>query len=210
MGLFDKTPNEEKEAKKLEKKKEKEAKKKAREEEIRLKEEEKRKRWAEQRKAKEEAKQKAKEEEKAEKEREERCTKYEYTGGIIFVDEKEKAFKDEGSLKWYSMSEVRNFELKTEQEMITKKKKGGLGRAVVGGVVAGPAGAIVGGVTGKKKSKTNVIEKYKVVISLNDLDTPTFIVPFDKDYQMANKFLLALEILSKPQQEQTNTDSYLG
>lgn len=46
------------------------------------------------------------------------------------------------------------YEQKAQTTTTTKTKKGGLGRALVGGAIAGPAGAVVGGVTGKSKGRS--------------------------------------------------------
>lgn len=64
----------------------------------------------------------------------------------------------------FNFDEIIDYELIEDGETITK---GGLGRAVAGGVLLGGVGAIVGGVTGKKKSKTVVNQMY-VRISLNN------------------------------------------
>lgn len=70
-------------------------------------------------------------------------------------------------------AEITNYTLEVEEETKTKgnvkgKTSGGLsiGRAIVGGVLLGPAGAVVGGVTGKKKSNTKYdLTKYTEVKS---------------------------------------------
>lgn len=49
--------------------------------------------------------------------------------------------------------EIVEYELTEDGETITK---GGLGRAVAGGLLFGAAGAVVGGVTGKRKSKQEI------------------------------------------------------
>lgn len=51
----------------------------------------------------------------------------------------------------YNYSDIVDFELLEDGEFIVK---GRLGRAVVGGVLFGGIGAVVGGVTGGKKSKS--------------------------------------------------------
>lgn len=51
----------------------------------------------------------------------------------------------------YKVSQSTHDEVKTQSKG-KEKKKHGLTRALVGGVIAGPAGAIVGGVTAKKKN----------------------------------------------------------
>ncbi|WP_065218399.1 MULTISPECIES: hypothetical protein [Butyricimonas] len=60
-----------------------------------------------------------------------------------------------------------------------------IGRAVVGGVVAGGVGAIIGGTTGNKSTntycntKTHEIVNYKLTITMNDLKNPIVSIDFD-------------------------------
>lgn len=53
------------------------------------------------------------------------------------------------------------------------QSKGGLGRAVAGGVLFGPVGAVVGGVTGKRKSN-NICNSLKLKLVVRDRDDPSF------------------------------------
>jgi DNA-directed RNA polymerase subunit RPC12/RpoP len=85
-------------------------------------------------------------------------------GEHLQVDENNKLFKIGKSPECFPFSCLVNFELNEDGEAITK---GGLGRAAVGGVLFGGVGAVVGGVTGGKKTKTMVNNMY-IRISLND------------------------------------------
>ena len=69
----------------------------------------------------------------------------------------------------HSYDEVLDFELLEDGGSIVK---GGLGRAVAGGVLFGGVGAIVGGATGKRKGKPTCTS-LKIKITLNDMTTPT-------------------------------------
>lgn len=90
---------------------------------------------------------------------------------------------DENSRQWYipdgllgktknprihSYDDVLDYELLEDGGSIVK---GGLGRAVAGGVLLGGVGAVIGGVTGKKKSKPTCTS-LKVKITLNDMTKP--------------------------------------
>lgn len=55
--------------------------------------------------------------------------------------------------------------------------QGGLGRALAGGALFGGAGAVVGGVTGKKKSK-GVCTSLRVKVTLKDINNPVAYVDF--------------------------------
>jgi 3-oxoacyl-ACP reductase-like protein len=66
-----------------------------------------------------------------------------------------------------------------------------IGRAVVGGLIAGGAGAVVGAMTTKKK-----VYSYKLVIYVNDINEPEYVFNLvnkktaanDADYIVANEF----------------------
>ena len=66
----------------------------------------------------------------------------------LAVDENNKSFKIDGDI--FEYDNLLSFELLEDGHTVTK---GGLGRAVAGGLLFGGVGAVVGGVTGGKKSK---------------------------------------------------------
>ena len=74
-----------------------------------------------------------------------------------------------------------------------------LGRAAVGGVIAGPVGAVIGGATGKKNSETvteDVIERWehKAVISLSSNQIISIpITSFVNYYDNNNKHIVLTE-----------------
>lgn len=119
----------------------------------------------------------------------------------IDVDEKQEMFRLSGIMNIaniYDLSSISSYELVENGSAISS---GGLGRAALGAVTFGGAGAIVGAVTGKKKSKT-VVEKLQVKIMLNDLKNPVVYIDLikkpikqnSKDY--ANAIKKADNILS--------------
>ena len=57
----------------------------------------------------------------------------------------------------------------------TSVASGGLGRAVVGGVLFGGVGAVVGGVTGRKKSK-EICKQLKIKLTVKDYFEPAFYI----------------------------------
>lgn len=85
-------------------------------------------------------------------------------GNYLKVDENAKLFKLGNSTEVFSFSSLVNFELNEDGDTVTS---GGLGRAVVAGALFGGVGAVVGGTTGSKKSKTIVKNMY-IRIVLND------------------------------------------
>lgn len=54
----------------------------------------------------------------------------------------------------YSFNEVLTYEVQTIGSKVITEKKGGISRAIVGNLVAGPVGAIVGSGTAKEETKT--------------------------------------------------------
>lgn len=83
---------------------------------------------------------------------------------------------------------------------ITKSSTGSvLGRAVVGTVVAGGAGAIIGGVSGKKTgighTTTNMVTYYSVRISTNNIAEPTKIYKCNDDIEYATNLVDTLTII---------------
>lgn len=117
----------------------------------------------------------------------------------------------------HKYSEIVSFELLEDGNSITK---GGLGRAVVGGAMFGGVGAIVGGSTGKKKTK-GVCTKLQVKITLNNMSTPNVYVNLietstKKDsliytaaYSSAQEILSILQIICSQKENETesNTES---
>jgi len=55
---------------------------------------------------------------------------------------------------FYAFNEVDSYEFEIVGQKTVTKKKGGISRAIVGGVVAGPVGALVGSGTAKEETKT--------------------------------------------------------
>lgn len=73
-------------------------------------------------------------------------------------------FKSKKQQELYYYNQIVDFELLEDGETITK---GGLGRAVAGGLLFGGIGAIVGGVTGGKKSK-GICKSLQIKITLRN------------------------------------------
>jgi len=112
--------------------------------------------------------------------------------------------------KIYSFDDIIEYELLEDDETITK---GGLGRAVAGGILFGGVGAIVGGVTGGRKTKT-VINSLKIKITINDLANPTVYVTlinqktksdsiiYKTNYNAAQEILSTLSLIHKNNENQ--------
>lgn len=77
------------------------------------------------------------------------------------------------NLKIYNYSDILDYELLEDGNSISK---GGVGRALVGGVLFGGVGAIVGGTTGHKHKGT--CSRLQIKITLNNMDCPVVYVNF--------------------------------
>lgn len=92
---------------------------------------------------------------------------------------------------------------KTEYTSQTKSKNGStVGRAIVGGVLAGGAGAIIGGTTAKKETKTIahqkddiIIHNYTVVVNVNSLTNPIITVSLGSDKTKLNEIVGVLNVI---------------
>lgn len=109
----------------------------------------------------------------------------------------------------YSFDDIAEYELLENGDSITK---GGLGRAITGGILLGGVGAIVGGMTGVKKSKS-VINSLKIKITVNDFQNPAVFINFitsqtkadsfiyKTNYKMAQQILSTLALIQKDNEE---------
>lgn len=99
--------------------------------------------------------------------------------GLIAIDDSSKqiAVKEEnGKLRKYNYSDILSCEVIVDGKT-TYKKSNTIGRAIVGGVLAGGAGAIVGGLSGKDK-KYSEIKNLDFKIVFKDTQKPNFKIKF--------------------------------
>ncbi|SDY30507.1 Ltp family lipoprotein [Eubacterium barkeri] len=74
----------------------------------------------------------------------------------------------------YHYDDIVSYELMEDGESVVS---GGVGRAVAGGILFGGVGAIVGGVTGKKKQK-DFCRALQIKVTVRDLNKPVVYIPF--------------------------------
>lgn len=86
----------------------------------------------------------------------------------------DKAVSGSGKKKWFDFDQLIRYELIQDDSIVSS---GGVGMALVGGVIFGGFGAIAGGITGKKKTKKK-IESLILNVTVNDFDCPNIWVPF--------------------------------
>lgn len=90
----------------------------------------------------------------------------------ISFDENNKLWKILSLNVAFNYDDILSFGLLKDGEAITQ---GGIGSAVVGGALFGSVGAIVGGVAGSKKTKTEVKEFRLKIITRNDMYSDVYI-----------------------------------
>lgn len=109
----------------------------------------------------------------------------------------------------FSFDEIADYDLIENDISVAS---GGLGRALVGGATFGGAGAIVGGLTGKKKTKKSV-DRLALQISTNEFYFPSIIITYInketktsssdyvKAYNHAKETMACLDIIFKKQKD---------
>lgn len=132
-------------------------------------------------------------------------------GNYFYIDEEKKQWViPKGSIsgniknaKIYNYSDIISYELLEDGSAVTK---GGVGRAIAGGILFGGIGAIVGGTTGKKKTK-NICNRLQIKITVNSSDKATEYINlintetkkdgiiYKTSYAMAQEILSVLEII---------------
>ncbi len=111
-------------------------------------------------------------------------TNYKLTNSIIVFPESNIIYANAQIINYKDIisSEIKeeSYSFKTGNTKIVTKNSGGstVGRAIVGGMIAGPAGAIIGGTTSTKTSQVidttrkHTIKHYYVLINLTDIKNP--------------------------------------
>lgn len=112
--------------------------------------------------------------------------------GIISFDDNTQSFIIKSSKKnqdLFYYNQIVDFELLENGESISK---GGLGRAAVGGFLFGTAGAIVGGITGSKKT-SSVCNSLQIKITFRNSPHQTFYIPFISSSTKTGSFIYKTE-----------------
>lgn len=104
----------------------------------------------------------------------------------------------------YSFGDIIQFEVVENGETITS---GGLGRAIFGGAILGPLGAILGGITGGKKTK-GICEQLELRIDINDINYPTHTIYFVTQKIKRKSFLF--KQIAKELQETLSLMNYVA
>jgi hypothetical protein len=115
--------------------------------------------------------------------------KYEYfnvlnlPNNLFGINKKEKKllfydYYTQPKFTTYNFSSIIDVKKIIDDETISTSSSGStIGRALIGGVLAGGVGAVIGGVTGKKNG-TQAINSLELEIVINDIEYPSYRIPF--------------------------------
>lgn len=90
-----------------------------------------------------------------------------------------------------------------------------LGRAAVGGLVAGSIGAVIGGATASRKientdTRSSIIHNYSVVITVNSLSSPMITLEIGQDQKLMNRVSSILTVIvNKHKQKHEGTGTLI-
>lgn len=127
------------------------------------------------------------------------------TAGMSIIAEKAVKGINTGTIKdVYNFSDLNSFELMEDDSQVTS---GGVGQALVGGLLFDGAGLIAGGITGKRKTK-KVVESMFIKLHINDFNNPLIMIPLitektkinSKEYKeafnLANQLIAMLDLIT--------------
>lgn len=109
-----------------------------------------------------------------------------------------------GDKTWLKFSDLINYDLLEDDSIVTS---GGVGQALIGGVLFGGAGAIAGGITGKRVQKKKV-DSLIIKVTLNNFECPCLLIPlitkstktnsteYTTAFNLAHQILSALDVIA--------------
>lgn len=115
----------------------------------------------------------------------------------VFILGKEYSFKDIISCNFSDSPRV----IKGKITAVTKSNNGSvIGRSIVGDVVAGPAGAIIGGTTAKKNTEyiqedDRTVHDYTVIINMDSISEPIIRIHTGKDGKLTNEIVGLMNVI---------------
>lgn len=102
----------------------------------------------------------------------------EKVGVAVDEDRREVCVVSGDTLHRFSFEKIISSEIAEDSATVTKTDRGDqLVGVTIGGLVAGPAGAIIGGLSGATTSREKV-KRVEVVLYLDDMKTPVLHIPF--------------------------------
>lgn len=128
------------------------------------------------------------------------------TSNVIYVHEAQKRVYIQG--KNYDFKDIISCTFtdspKTYKGQLTSVTKSDnrntIGRAIVGGAIAGPAGAIIGGSTSKKitsyeQGTDKIVHDYTVVININSISNPIIRINTGDDGRLTNDIVGLMNVI---------------
>lgn len=115
----------------------------------------------------------------------------------VYIQGKTYAFKDILGCTFIDSAST----IKGKITSTTKSNTGSaVGRAIVGDLVAGPAGAIIGGTTGKKTTEFHqendrIIHDYTVIINVDNISTPILRVHTGSNEKLTNEIVGLMNVI---------------
>ncbi|HFI0648398.1 TPA: zinc ribbon domain-containing protein [Streptococcus suis] len=112
--------------------------------------------------------------------------------------------KDKNDTDWYSFDSLISYDLMINDQAVVS---GGVGQAIVGGALFGGFGAIAGGITGKRKTTTKILNM-TIRVTSNDFSKPVVFIDLirkpikntSKDYknaiEEAQRIIGALDVIT--------------
>ena len=115
----------------------------------------------------------------------------------IYYNYKEYSFDDILDFSVQDNSVTENYGSVLTSSTDTKSM---LGRAAIGGVLAGGAGAVVGGATAKRTtissgSQSKIIHDFSVIITVNNIKSPNITIHIGNDEVVLNKIVSTLTVI---------------
>ncbi len=108
----------------------------------------------------------------------------------IDEDDKKVALVENGNYRIFDYRDIVESQIIEDgQELTSISRTSQVGRALVGGVLAGRVGALIGGVSSKQRH-TRVVEKVSLNVIVNDTKNPTFsldLLPLNKNEKHVKK-----------------------
>jgi hypothetical protein len=115
----------------------------------------------------------------------------------VFIMGKEYSFKDVLACSVSSQERIE----KGNVTAVTESNNGSvIGRAIVGDIIAGPAGAIIGGTTAEKRTiisqdDDKVVRDYTVNITMNSISDPIINIHTGEDVKLTNEVISLMNVI---------------
>lgn len=98
------------------------------------------------------------------------------TVGNLWIDKKNRLARNGLFGKTFSFDDIMSVEIYENGSSVSKTSTSSMvGRSIVGGLIS-PVGAVIGGLSAKRKS-VDIVNRIEVVISVKNIRPPTIVIP---------------------------------